>query len=284
MTLRDFIELTRLNKPVGIYLLLWPTLWALWLSSQGSPGLKLFLIFVLGVIFMRSAGCIINDIADRKVDPHVERTQDRPIASGRVTARSALLMFFVLVLCSALLVLQTNWLTIALAPAALALASLYPFMKRFTHMPQVFLGAAFGWAVPMAFAAQTEDIPFLAWWLWLLTVLWVVAYDTMYAMVDKNDDLKIGVKSTAILFGRYDIVVINALQAGLLVNFVALGIALELLWVYFVGVAVAAVVAVYQHLLLRERQREKCFKAFLVSHYLGAMIFLGIAGHYLMVP
>jgi 4-hydroxybenzoate polyprenyltransferase len=212
----QYARLMRLDKPVGIYLLLWPTLWAIWIAADGYPSWWLVLVFVAGVVLMRSAGCVINDYADRHIDNKVERTRERPLTSGRVTEREALMLFSVLVICAFLLVLTLNPLTIFLSLGGAFLAASYPFMKRYTHLPQAYLGAAFGWAVPMAFAAQTGELDPRLWWLFLGTLIWALIYDTMYAIVDREDDLKIGVKSTAILFGKYDRLVIGLLQLGML--------------------------------------------------------------------
>lgn len=279
--LTQYTSLMRLNKPIGIYLLLWPTLWALWIAGEGKPDLLVVGVFVLGVVLMRSAGCVINDYADRNIDPHVARTRNRPIASGKVTPREALILFGVLCALAFLLVLTMNALTIYLSFGAVALAALYPFMKRYTHLPQVVLGAAFGWAVPMAFAAQTGEVPRVAWLLFVATVLWTTAYDTMYGMVDREDDLKIGVKSTAILFGDSDRLVIAALQL-LALGALALAGQVAMLGGYFnFGLALAAGLALYQQYLIRERQPDACFNAFLNNHWFGAAVFSGVVLAYL---
>ncbi|MEH6710916.1 MAG: 4-hydroxybenzoate octaprenyltransferase [Paraglaciecola polaris] len=272
----------RANKPVGSYLLLWPTLWALMLAAQGMPPLTITLIFVAGVFVMRSAGCVINDYADRKVDGKVARTDARPLVSGAVTEKQALGLFATLVGVAFLLVLALNWQTIVLSLGALALASVYPFMKRYTHFPQVVLGAAFGWAIPMAFMAVNEVIPLWAWGVFAINVLWTVVYDTQYAMVDRNDDLHIGVKSTAILFGQYDRLIIAALQLAVVVMLLALGQYLQMSLPFYLGVFVATGLFVYQQRLIFERNREACFKAFLNNNYVGMAIAFGIAGHYFM--
>ncbi|GAC35610.1 4-hydroxybenzoate octaprenyltransferase [Paraglaciecola polaris LMG 21857] len=272
----------RANKPVGSYLLLWPTLWALMLAAQGMPPLTITLIFVAGVFVMRSAGCVINDYADRKVDGKVARTDARPLVSGAVTEKQALGLFATLVGVAFLLVLALNWQTIVLSLGALALASVYPFMKRYTHFPQVVLGAAFGWAIPMAFMAVNEAIPLWAWGVFVINVLWTVVYDTQYAMVDRNDDLHIGVKSTAILFGQYDRLIIAALQLAVVVMLLALGQYLQMSLPFYLGVFVATGLFVYQQRLIFERKREACFKAFLNNNYVGMAIAFGIAGHYFM--
>lgn len=269
--------LMRFHRPIGIFLLLWPTLWALWIAGQGRPDGKVLMVFVLGVVLMRAAGCVINDYADRHFDPHVTRTRDRPIAAGRVTPREALALFGVLCLLALGLVLQLNRLTVALAFVALFLAASYPFMKRITHLPQAYLGLAFGWAVPMAFAAQTGSIPAVGWWLLLATVLWALAYDTMYAMVDREDDLKIGVKSSAILFGRFCAWIIAAIQAAMLAALVWVGQLAGLGGWYWLALAVVAGLAVYQQFLIRSQDKTAYFQAFLNNNWVGAVVFLGIA-------
>ena len=268
--------LMRFHRPIGIFLLLWPALWALWIAGDGRPDGKVVLIFVLGVILMRAAGCVINDYADREFDPHVERTRDRPIAAGRVSPKEALILFAALCLLAFLLVLQLNGLTIALSFVALFLAASYPFTKRITQLPQAYLGIAFGWAVPMAFAALTGKVPGVAWGIFLATVLWALAYDTMYAMVDREDDLKIGVKSTAILFGRYDRWIIAGIQAAMLLVLMWVGRIAGLGGWYFLGLSAAAGFAVYQQYLIARREKAKCFRAFLNNHWFGAVIFLGL--------
>jgi len=272
--------LMRMNRPIGTYLLLWPTVWGLWIAGEGNPDTGVTLVFVLGVILMRSAGCVINDYADRDFDPHVARTQNRPIPAGKVTPKEALTLFAALCLTAFGLVLSTNTLTIILSLGGAVLAAIYPFMKRHTYLPQVFLGLAFGWAIPMAFAAQTGEVPVVAWLLLTATVLWATAYDSMYAMVDIEDDLKIGVKSTAILFGDADRVVIGSLQFMLLLTLWIIGNNLGLGIFYFLGVIAAAGLSVYQQFLIRNRSQEGCFKAFLNNHWFGAVIFAGLVLHY----
>jgi 4-hydroxybenzoate polyprenyltransferase len=279
--LLDYTRLMRLHKPIGIFLLLWPTLWALWIAGRGSPDPLVLLVFVAGVVLMRSAGCVINDYADRHFDPHVARTRERPIAAGRVTPREAVTLFLLLCLTALALVMLMNSLTRWLSLAGAALAATYPFMKRYTHLPQVYLGAAFGWAVPMAFAAQTGAVPRVAWLLFVATVLWATVYDTMYAMVDREDDLKIGVKSTAILFGEADRVIIAILQLLLLLALVLAGQLAGLGIYYHFGLLLALVFAVYQQYLIRDRDPAACFKAFLNNNWFGAAVFGGIALHYL---
>jgi 4-hydroxybenzoate polyprenyltransferase len=279
--LGDYARLMRLDKPIGIFLLLWPTLWALWIASEGHPDHKILAVFVLGVILMRSAGCIINDYADRDIDRHVSRTQNRPLTSGRVSLREAKILLLVLCLAAFVLVLQLNTLTILLSIVALLLAAIYPFMKRFTHMPQIFLGAAFGWAVPMAFAAQTGSVPQIAWLMFLATLLWATAYDTLYAMVDREDDLALGVKSTAILFGDSDRQIIGLIQVMVLLCLLMIGRQAELGMIYYISVLVAGLLAAYQQYLIRYRTREGCFQAFLNNNWFGMVIFLGILFDYL---
>lgn len=278
--LRQYALLMRLHHPIGWLLLLWPTLWALWIAGAGRPDVEVVIVFVLGVILMRSAGCVINDYADRHVDPHVARTKTRPLAAGKVTTREALVLFAVLCLAAFALVLTMNALTILLSFGALALAAVYPFMKRYTHLPQVVLGMAFGWAIPMAFAAQTGEVPPLAWLLFLANILWTTAYDTAYGMVDREDDVRIGVKSTAILFGEADRVLIALLQGMALFTLVMVGRQAGLGGYYYAGLGAAAVLAVYQLYLIRHRDGPSCFKAFLNNNWFGAAVFVGIALDY----
>ena len=278
-----YIDLTRFDRPIGSYLLLWPTLWALWIASDGVPDIKLLIIFIGGVFLTRSAGCVINDFADRKIDGHVKRTAARPLATGKISSKEALALFAFLMISAFILVLFTNTMTIAMSFGGLFLASLYPFMKRHTHLPQVVLGAAFGWAIPMAFTAVSEDIPTIAWLIYIAKVLWTIAYDTMYAMVDRDDDLKIGVKSTAILFGDLDKLIIGILQILTLAILIIVGLQLSLSLPYYMGVIVAAGLFCYQQWLIRNREREPCFKAFLNNHYAGMAIFVGILIHYMTI-
>lgn len=278
-----YARLMRLDKPVGIYLLLWPTLWALLMAAQGLPPLDISIIFITGVVVMRSAGCVINDYADRKVDGSVKRTAQRPLATGEVTAKQALQLFAALIAMAFVLVLFLNWQTIALSVVALLLASSYPFMKRYTHLPQVVLGAAFGWAIPMAFMAVLETVPTYAWWLFVANLLWTVAYDTMYAMVDRDDDLQIGVKSTAILFGKNDVLIVMSLQAIALGILASIGVAINATWPYYTAIAFSALLCVRQYQLIKRRQREGCFTAFLENHYVGLAITLGTALHFYVV-
>ena len=279
--LRQYALLMRLDRPIGSLLLLWPALWALWLAGEGHPRPLVVAVFVLGVVLMRSAGCVINDYADRKVDPHVARTRQRPLAAGRVTTREALTLFVVLCLLAFALVMLMNRLTVLLSIGAVVLAIIYPFMKRHTHLPQVVLGMAFGWAVPMAYAAQTGAVPPVAWLLFIATVLWDTAYDTMYAMVDRPDDLRIGVKSTAILFGEADRHLIAFIQALFFVVMIMIGRQLHLGGFYYAGLVAAMALAGYQLLLIRRRDAGECFKAFLNNNWFGMVIFAGIVAHYL---
>ncbi len=279
--LRQYALLMRLNRPIGIFLLLWPTLWALWIASDGNPDPLVTTVLVLGVVLMRSAGCVINDYADRNFDPRVERTHQRPLATGRITTREAIALFLILSFVAFLLVLQLNWLTVLLSFVALPLAAIYPFMKRYTYLPQVHLGLAFGWAVPMAFSAQTGELPPpVAWLLLTGVVLWAVAYDTMYAMVDREDDIRIGVKSTAILFAEADRAIIAGIQATLMLVLILVGQKLEMGLFYYLGLAVAGGLTVYQQYLIRDREPKGCFKAFLNNNWFGIAVFAGIFLHY----
>ena len=272
----DFVQLMRLDKPIGTYLLLWPTLWALWIAAGGMPSLANLAIFVAGVILMRAAGCVINDYADRNVDGHVNRTQSRPLASGRIGGREALTLFAVLCLVSFGLVLMTNATTVWLSFGGLALAACYPFMKRYTYYPQVVLGAAFSWGMPMAFTAETGELPAAAWLLYIANLLWTVAYDTYYAMTDREDDLKIGVKSTAILFGEADRAINLTLQGLSLLCLILAGARFELGLYFHLGLLVAAGCFLWQYHATRTRDPQACFKAFLHNHWAGLAIFLGI--------
>lgn len=274
--LRAYALLVRFHRPIGSLLLLWPALWALWLAGEGRPPWTVVLIFVAGVFLMRSAGCAINDFADRKVDSRVRRTRERPLATGMVSAREAIGVFLALSLAAFLVALPLNWITIALAPIALALAALYPFMKRYTYWPQVFLGAAFGWAVPMAYTAVTGTVPLQGWLLFLATLIWALIYDTQYAMVDIEDDLKVGIKSTAIRFGRHDRLIIGLLQGAFLAIMAFIGLDAGRGGWYLLGLGVAAGFAVYQQVLIRHREPGACFQAFLNNNYLGLALFAGL--------
>ena len=275
-------RLMRFDRPIGILLLLWPTLWALWIAGDGSPSTKNILIFCTGVVLMRAAGCIMNDVADRNFDPHVERTRCRPLASGELTVREALIAFFVVMLLAFGLVLMTNELTIKLAFAGALLASTYPFFKRWTHFPQVILGLAFGWGIPMAFAAETGQIASVAWLILLINVIWSVIYDTLYAMVDREDDVSIGLKSTAIMFGRSDLLIIRVLKILMIALLVLLGLKLQFSWPWFTGVAIAAVLFARQQYLVRNRDRDACFNAFLNNNWVGVAIWTGLLATYLI--
>ncbi len=273
---RQYCRLMRLDRPIGIWLLLWPTLWALWIASDGAPNPQIFTVFVLGVIVMRSAGCVMNDFADRNFDPHVARTKDRPLARGTVAPLEALILFTALGLVAVALVLTLNPLTRWLAVVGAVVTVLYPFAKRVFPAPQLLLGIAFGWGVPMAFAAETETVPRLAWLILLAAIVWAVIYDTMYAMADREDDLQIGLKSTAILFGGADVFMVTLLQISLLVALLLIGrIAALGVW-YFIAVGFAAALLMYQRILIRSREPAACFEAFMNNRHVGAAIFIGI--------
>ena len=282
--LRNYGKLMRIDKPIGIWLLLWPTLWALWLAGQGHPDPGLFIIFVLGVFFMRSAGCVLNDYVDRKIDPYVERTRTRPIASGAVAPGEALILFLALALIAVGLATMLNRPARMLAIIAAVLTIAYPFIKRFVSIPQFVLGAAFGWAVPMAFAAQTGGTPQLAWLVFGAALIWAVVYDTFYAMVDREDDRKIGVKSTALLFGDVDLFVIAGLQLLMLATLVFVGLRAELGFWYYASVAASAGLMAYHQWLARDRQPADCFAAFVHNHHIGLVVFVGIVLHYTFSP
>ena len=274
--LRLYVQLTRLDKPIGILLLLWPTLWGLWWAAGGWPPFKLIVVFVLGTILMRSAGCVVNDYADREFDRHVERTAHRPLTSGKVGTREALLLALGLTLAASCLLLFLNPLSVKLSVIAAILAGSYPFFKRFFAIPQAYLGIAFGFGIPMAFAAVQGQVPAVAWWLLLANVFWTIAYDTEYAMVDKNDDLKIGIKTSAITFGRYDVAAVMLCYALFFVMMAVLGLQAGWRWMYFVALLVAAGMAGYHYTLIRGRERMACFKAFLHNHWLGFTVFAGV--------
>jgi len=281
LRLREYARLMRLDRPIGIWLLLWPVLWALWVSADGHPDERLFVIFVIGTFVMRSAGCVMNDFADREFDPHVKRTADRPLAKQSVSTAEALGLFAVLGLIALALVIPLNRPTQVLALIGGVLAVTYPFLKRFFSLPQAYLGAAFGWSVPMAFAAQTGSVPPVAWVMFLSVVCWTTAYDTMYAMVDRDDDLVIGIRSSAILFGRADRLIIGALQASALCGLALVGLMAALGRWYWVGLAVAAALAIRQQVLIRARDPAQCFRAFLNNNLFGLVVFAGILLHYL---
>jgi 4-hydroxybenzoate polyprenyltransferase len=277
---KSLLQLIRFDKPIGTLLLLWPTLCALWIAAQGIPDMHLLFIFALGTFLTRSAGCIINDFADRKMDGAVDRTRGRPLVTGAVTTTEAMALFVLLMLLAFVLVLFTNTLTVSLSFVAVVLASTYPFMKRFTHLPQLVLGAAFSWGIPMAFAAQTGALPTSLWLLYLSNLLWTVAYDTEYAMVDRDDDLLIGIKSTAILFGRHDRLAIALLQLCTLAALWLTGQQFALGWAYQVALLLVAVQFAFHQYLIRARQPGDCFRAFLNNNWVGATLFAGVALHY----
>ena len=280
--LKQYWLLTRFDRPIGILILLWPALWALWVASDGRPDLGVLTVICLGVVLMRAAGCVINDYADRGFDPHVARTKQRPIAAGKVKPKEALWIFVVLCLCAFGLVLTLNIFTILLSFIAAFLAASYPFMKRYTQLPQAYLGIAFGWAIPMSFSAQTNYIPLVAWVMYLAVVLWALVYDTMYAMVDKEDDLKIGVKSTAILFGSYDRHIMAFLQLIIIGLLIIVGQMKYLSWPYYGGILVATGLFVYQQKLIYYRDKNQCFKAFLNNNWFGMVVFIGLLVDYLL--
>jgi 4-hydroxybenzoate polyprenyltransferase len=282
--LRNYGKLMRIDKPIGIWLLLWPTLWALWLAGEGTPDQGLFVVFVIGVFIMRSAGCVLNDFADRKIDPYVERTRTRPLATGAVAPLEALTLFAALGLIAVGLATMLNKPAQILAVVGAVLTIVYPFIKRYVSIPQFVLGAAFGWAVPMAFAAQTGATPELAWLVFGITLVWAVIYDTFYAMVDREDDKKIGVKSTAVLFGEVDLFVIGGLQLVMLLGLIFVGFRAELGFWFYLSVAVAAAMMAWHLWLARDRQPAGCFQAFLKNHLIGMVIFIGIVLHYTFNP
>jgi len=271
-----YFRLMRLNKPIGIYLLLWPTYWALFLSARGWPDIDLLIIFTFGVIITRSAGCVINDYADREIDKHIARTRDRPITTGEISPKAALLLFFALGLAAFALVLLTNTLTIKISFIAIALAVVYPFSKRWTNLPQLILGLAFAMSVPMAFSAQTGTVPTSAGWIFLATVLWTLIYATLYAMADRDEDLKIGVKSTAILFAKYDQIFITLLQVLLMIVFIKIGNLFDLGAFYDISLIIILLFMIYHQFLIKKRQKMDYFKAFINNHFIGMTVFFGI--------
>jgi 4-hydroxybenzoate polyprenyltransferase len=276
--LKLYIQLVRLNKPIGILLLLWPTLWGLWIAASGVPTLTVLFVFIAGTVLMRSAGCAINDYADRDFDGHVKRTASRPLASGKISTKEAVSIAAVLALIAlALVIVFLNRLTLMLSVVAAFLAASYPFTKRFFAMPQAYLGIAFGFGIPMAFAAITNDVPAIAWWLLAANACWTIAYDTEYAMVDRDDDVKIGINTTALLFGRFDVAAVMLFYAAFFGLMIVIGRTVALGVAYWLGVAIAALIALYHFTLIRERNREQCFKAFLHNNWLGAAVFAGIA-------
>jgi 4-hydroxybenzoate polyprenyltransferase len=272
--------LARFHRPIGTLILLWPALWALWLASAGKPDSLVLIVICAGVILMRAAGCVINDVADKDFDPHVARTKERPIAAGKVSIKEGIILFVILCLLAFALVLLLNTYTILLSFVGAFLAGSYPFMKRYTHLPQAYLGIAFAWAVPMSFSAQTNSIPPVAWLLFLAVTIWALIYDTMYAMVDRDDDLKIGVKSTAILFGRYDRQIIGILQVIMLSILLIIGLWQNLSLPYYFSLVIAAGLFVYQQVLIFHYDKAKCFQAFLNANWFGLVIFLGLVLQY----
>ena len=271
-----YLRLMRMDRPIGTFLLLWPTLWALWLASDGQPDPNIVLIFIAGTFVMRAAGCAINDYADRDFDAHVERTSGRPLATGELSPNRALAVFFILLALAFFLVIQLNFKTVLLSVAGALVAALYPFAKRVTHLPQLVLGIAFSWGIPMSYTALTNTLPWEAWILFLANFAWIVAYDTQYAMADREDDLVIGVKSTAILFGKYDNLIVGLLHVITLIILAILGEAKEMSWHFYLGLTAAAMFAIYQQYLCRDRDRQRCFNAFLNNNWFGAMVFIGI--------
>ena len=277
-----YFRLMRLDRPIGILLLLWPTLWALWIASNGHPPLLILLIFVAGTVLMRSAGCVINDYADRDIDRHVKRTEHRPVTSGQVAPREALWLAAALALAAFLLILPLNTLTLLLSVPAVLLAGSYPYTKRFLAIPQAYLGIAFGFGIPMAFAAIQGSVPAVAWWLLLANIFWCIAYDTEYAMVDRDDDIHLGIHSSALSFGKFDVLAVMVCYAAALAILAYVGDALHLGAVYYSGLLAAAGIAIYHYTLIHRRQREACFKAFLHNNWLGATVFAGLAVDYLL--
>jgi 4-hydroxybenzoate polyprenyltransferase len=273
-------KLMRLDKPIGTLLLLWPTLWALWIAAGGRPAWMMVWIFSLGTLLMRSAGCVMNDLADRNFDAHVERTKDRPLAARQVSVTEALWLAAVVTLAAFCLVLALNLFAIGLSFVALALAASYPFTKRFFSVPQAYLGVTFGFGIPMAFAAVSNSLPPLCWWLLLANIFWVLAYDTEYAMVDRDDDLKIGIRTSAVLLGRYDVPAVMLCYAAMLALLVMIGMRLHFGVYFYLGLAAAGLLMLYHYTLIRERRREGCFKAFLHNNWVGGVIFAGIAADY----
>lgn len=276
-----YIQLTRLNKPIGILLLLWPTLWGVWIAGSGHPDWQIVAIFALGTVLMRSAGCAINDVADRHIDLHVERTQHRPITSGRISAREAVWLAVALSMLAFLLILPLNTLTKLMSIPAVFLAGSYPFTKRFFAIPQAYLGIAFGFGIPMAFAAQLNSVPPVAWLLLAANVCWAIAYDTEYAMVDRDDDIHLGIHSSALFFGKYDVAAVMTCYTLALLLLVVAGVMAGLGIAYFVGLMAAEGIALHHYYLIRHRQRAACFKAFLHNNWIGAAVFAGIAADYL---
>ncbi len=277
---KPYIQLMRLDRPIGILLLLWPTLSALWIAAEGLPDITVLVVFILGVILMRSAGCAINDFADREIDGSVWRTQNRPLATGELTARQAIYVFIGMALVAFILVSLLNTLTIWLSLGGVFLAATYPFMKRYTYFPQIYLGMAFGWAIPMAFAAQTNSVPVMAWLLFLANIIWTTMYDTFYAMADREDDLLAGVKSTAVLFGDDDLIIQGMMQVAYIFVMVLIGVQLEMSFIFYLGLCVAGGLFAYQQFLAKDRQPQRCLQAFLNNNWVGLAIFLSLVIHY----
>nr|WP_320165669.1 4-hydroxybenzoate octaprenyltransferase [uncultured Methylophaga sp.] len=275
-----YIQLMRLDRPIGILLLLWPTLSALWIAAEGLPDITVLVVFILGVILMRSAGCAINDFADREIDGSVWRTQNRPLATGELTARQAIYVFIGMALVAFILVSLLNTLTIWLSLGGVFLAATYPFMKRYTYFPQIYLGMAFGWAIPMAFAAQINSVPVMAWLLFLANIIWTTMYDTFYAMADREDDLLAGVKSTAVLFGDDDLIIQGMMQVAYIFVMVLIGVQLEMSFIFYLGLCVAGGLFAYQQFLAKDRQPQRCLQAFLNNNWVGLAIFLSLVIHY----
>ena len=277
-----YLQLTRLHRPIGILLLLWPTLWGVWIAGNGHPSLLIVFIFTLGTVLMRSSGCAVNDYADRHIDKHVERTKDRPLTSGKVSERETLWLAVVLALMSFALILPLNPLTWLMSFPAAFLAASYPFTKRFFAIPQAYLGIAFGFGIPMAFAAQLGEVPAVAWVLLLANIFWSIAYDTEYAMVDRDDDIHLGIHSSALFFGKYDVIAVMICYALTLLLLAVVGLMAGLGLIYFAGLIVAESIALYHYKLIRDRSREKCFAAFLHNNWFGAAVFAGLVGDYWM--
>lgn len=275
-----YIQLMRLDRPIGILLLLWPTLSALWIAAEGLPDITVLVVFILGVILMRSAGCAINDFADREIDGSVWRTQNRPLATGELSARQAIYVFVGMALLAFILVSMLNTFTIWLSLGGVFLAATYPFMKRYTYFPQIYLGMAFGWAIPMAFAAQTNTVPVMAWLLFLANIIWTTMYDTFYAMADREDDLLAGVKSTAVLFGDDDLIIQGIMQVSYILVMVLIGLQLEMGVIFYLGLCVAAGLFAYQQFLAKDRQPQRCLQAFLNNNWVGLVIFISLVIHY----
>jgi len=278
---KQYLLLIRLNRPIGIFLLLWPTLWGLWIASEGFPNTKILVVFLLGIFLMRSAGCILNDIIDKDFDKFVSRTQNRPLASDKLSSIEAFIVAISLIFIAFLLVLTTNTLTVQLSFIAIILAGTYPFLKRHTYLPQFFLGLTFGWSIPMAFAATTNSIPKIAWLLLIANILWAVVYDTIYAMIDREDDLKIGIKSTAILFDDADRFIIGLIQSLVLIALIVIGQQASLNTIYYFSLIIGGGLFLYQSYLIRNRDPKKCMQAFLNNNWFGLVVFIGLFINYL---